>query len=248
MESSTTNHESPQSPPLVFPALDFTLPISIPSFKINDISPVEFPKGVCLPNIQINNYNYETGYEETHSTRSPLPNVFICSICKNIPRFPAQLQTCGHLFCEPCLKKQLESKGYHFPYDPRSNEPKADCALCKQHYSFRNIKVFGAFNKWESMAYKTITVKCPNDCGFTSDPIDLDQHQTLKCPKRMVKCPHGDCKVVLPAPEMETKHYPTCPELRQYCVHCNLPVKRSVLLTHNCLERLKESLKSMVSK
>ena len=88
-------------------------------------------------------------------------------------------------------------------------------------------------------------MKCPSECGYKGNAIEVDAHQVYNCPKRLIKCPNENCEVKMVASEMEKGHLQSCPLLMVHCPTCFLPVKVEELETHDCMGKLMETVKSM---
>ena len=92
--------------------------------------------------------------------------------------------------------------------------------------------------------YATRLIRCPFDCGFQGCVFQVDEHQAYLCPLRTIRCPHEGCNVQDRADTLERDHYPTCPQRREHCEHCQLPVLVAERDEHNCLYSCKEALLS----
>ena len=62
-----------------------------------------------LPNIELNEYSYEQGFDEKLLVNSEFAECFSCPIYQGIPRSPVIINLCGHLFSECCIVKQFEA-------------------------------------------------------------------------------------------------------------------------------------------
>ena len=199
---------------------------------------VKLPKN--LPNVDVNNPMFESGFEEEFIETLLPHNIIICGICQGLPRRPASLSQCGHLFCEVCLKRLIqEFMKTHTRYEG------IPCPLCRDIFHTYGIITFGRFQFWSQALYKAIQVKCPSGCGFKGNAIEVDHHQVFLCPKRRIKCPNESCQIIMPACEMEERHLHDCPFLLVSCPGCFLPVKTDELKTHSCSQKLAEAVTSM---
>ena len=64
-----------------------------------------FPKRMgCF---EINVPAFEQGFDE-QLVQGGIPNHMQCAICQGLPRRPATLDGCGHLFCERCIKQHFK--------------------------------------------------------------------------------------------------------------------------------------------
>ena len=199
---------------------------------------VKLPKN--LPNVDVNNPVFESGFDEEFIETLLPHNIVICGICQGLPRRPASLAQCGHLFCELCLKRLIdEFMKTHLRYEV------IPCPLCRIPFPVYGILTFGQFQFWSQALYKAIQVKCPSGCGFKGNAIDVDNHQVFLCPKRRIKCPNETCQIIMPACDMEERHLQDCPLLLMTCPGCLLTVKKSELTKHNCQQKLAEAVTSM---
>ena len=79
-----------------------------------------------LANVNINDEDYDTGFDQSLIENWDLAAGFQCSICLGIPRVPIYLDLCFHSLCECCIDK-------HFRVNERlgsDDEIGAKCPLC----------------------------------------------------------------------------------------------------------------------
>ena len=194
-----------------------------------------------LPNVKLGAYTYEQGFEEKLLINSEYADCFQCAICQCIPRQPVSIKQCGHCFCECCIEKQLDSQskqstGYS------GHHVKLNCQICKVSYTGKDLTPFEQLPVPLRKAYRLMKLKCPYGCPFTGDPQKMDEHQGYDCELREVKCPSIGCEVILPFHLLRDQHIAPCDMLMIYCTKCFLPVKREMILEHNCMERLARAL------
>ncbi len=193
-----------------------------------------------LPNCKLNDYNYEQGFDEQLLVSSEYADCFSCPICHGIPRSPVILKLCGHLFCECCLKKQMEAHIYE-----DDDESMLQCAVCKGRFQESHVLPFEQFYTAVKKAYHLVRLRCPNGCPFIEDPQEMDRHQSFQCDLRVVRCPSLGCEVTMPFHQLRDEHVAVCPKLMIYCESCLLPVTREHLKDHNCKERMAAAIKGI---
>ena len=113
----------------------------------------KFPKR--LPNVDVNTSSFEMGFEE-ELVDGGLDNVSMCAICRGFPRHPANIDKCGHLFCEKCIKK-------HFTQRATSQHPwitvmVAPCPTCMQPFRMGEILPWTLWQRWAELAYNVHVV------------------------------------------------------------------------------------------
>ena len=198
-----------------------------------------------LPPNADNMEQFETGFDETLVKGGLEESVWMCSICRGLPRHPATIDGCGHLFCEGCIRQ-------HYMMTKRPDPSfltieDASCPNCKQKFHYGDLKTWDLVDAWSKMVYQTKEVSCPFKCGFVGSPFDADDHQFYTCPLRPIKCPNNGCSLVDKASHLESEHYPHCPFLRMYCSNCRLPVQRSQRGKHNCIGALQGALQGRLN-
>ena len=196
-----------------------------------------FPKH--LPHVYINTLEFEQGFPESCLV-GEAESTYICAICQGYPRRPTTLDICGHLFCEPCIKRWFQTRAT--PHALFLTVRTAPCPVCRSPFQNGEILTWELWQKWAQLAYNAKVVLCPFMCGFLGTAPDVDHHQVLECAKRKIDCPVDGCRVRGPAEWIEKDHFPRCPFVQLYCPKCRLPVCASVLSTHDCIGRLHEAL------
>ena len=196
-----------------------------------------------LPNVDINGIGYENGFDERLAV-SPTPTgSYICTICVGIPRRPIILPRCGHLFCQSCIELDVKSRK---PEILRGEVISNKCPNCKAWFDSSAVKEFDDLDQWTQRLFKSIQFKCPFDCGFKGNTMDLDRHQSFECGKRKVQCPGVDCGLTIEYEKLKDDHIKTCPKVMIYCDRCMLPVRRDCLTSHDCVDRMAQGLKGII--
>ena len=196
-----------------------------------------------LPYFSLNMDVFDCGFAEEYVTGGLKDDVFACCICKGLPRHPATLETCGHLFCEGCIKRH-----YMFTKKPMVNYltvQESACPKCRKPYRFADIATWEQVHLWSQFAYNTKEVTCPFGCGFKGSAQVVDDHQFYICPQRMIQCPNNGCSMVDVAQRLEREHFANCPFLRVYCSGCRLPVLGSERDKHNCMSAVHAALQGI---
>ena len=189
-----------------------------------------------LPNIQMNELEYEQGFDEKSLVNPEYADIFICAICRGIPRQPVCMKDCGHMFCETCIQQQVTTEA--------SYNGKLRCALCKRESRVVETVPFKEFCPSLKKVFRLAKLRCPLGCEFIGDPQEMDEHETFRCERRVVCCPSAGCPVKASYKEM-TEHIQSCPNLMINCRRCRLPVKRARLESHDCLKRMALALMGM---
>ena len=96
---------------------------------------------------------------------------FRCPICLELSREAVEVECCGKVFCDQCLKG----------VNGRA------CPHCR-HQNFVSHPSLSV-----RRALASPITDCPNACGFSANVRELDAHVTKMCPKRQITCPAPDC-------------------------------------------------------
>jgi hypothetical protein len=166
--------------------------------------------------------------------------LYVCSICRGVPRQPVILTRCGHIGCCRCMMDNIKL---------RSGIVKdcSPCPVCRRIYRREECI---PFEKWQLLAqavFKAIRVRCPSvcpegkPCEFVGSIMDLTAHERNECPHRVIKCPNHDCDVMAEECKVR-KHFPRCPSLAVHCSTCRLPVLWSARDKHCCIRELQKAL------
>ena len=193
-----------------------------------------------IPHNDMNKDTFKTGFDEQHIVGHLPTGLLLCSCCQCVPRLPATLETCGHLFCEWCISNNLQkSPGSHLD---QSRHRYALCPNCRQRYYHSNILPYSSMQMLARHYFQQIVVRCPHDCGFEGGPTAVDEHQMYTCPKRPITCPYNGCGFVGEAQTLANDHFPTCKYEPRHCSNCQLPTQGKTDAEHDCLKSLKVAL------
>ena len=118
-----------------------------------------------------------------------------CAICLELVYEPV-LTSCGHLFCQRCVKEQT------------------NCPTCRAELQCMR-------NQRDERRVKCLKVKCPNSekgCKWQGDLGDTAEHTGTNCLMQTILCPNG-CKEMTARGRLK-EHVAAC-TLRVYkCPHC----------------------------
>ena len=196
-----------------------------------------------IPHKDINTTNFETGFDEEHIVGGLPCQAILCSCCFGVPRFPATLDTCGHLFCERCILEVLLKSPAAKVH--RSGRRTAPCPICRAHYDRNQILTVYFFQKWSRNIFQQVVVRCPQGCGFMGSPTAVDEHQVYTCPKRLINCPNKGCSFVGEALPLSIDHFPSCKYHLHNCTKCNLPCNATPENPHDCIGALQDALRGI---
>ena len=195
-----------------------------------------------LPNILAGDLEFEAGYSLDSLISKVDPVELKCSICQGIPKEPIELNACGHLYCKACIYHHTAINGKMTPVNGMFVKEDR-CPLCrKAFYPQTGIRQFKDFQPTLSRLYKSLEIRCGNECGFISDPFSMDEHLMYDCCERVVRCPNYKCPIILKFQELEAHHFPQCPRFRYHCPKCLLLIELKEPDTHDCFERQKKAL------
>ena len=172
------------------------------------------------------------------------PDDLLCMICHHVAKEAHQVECCGKVFCETCIKKAKERIGSCPNCRAESSKFKIFC----DRMSGRRIKHLklscenedrgcdwsGIFEEYDAHVTECgfVVVDCPND-GCTDKLLKkfLHEHLSLACRRRLVQCPVCKDKVV--HEEMQTHPF-SCPEVEIKCTNldCSTKVYRRQLAAH----------------
>ena len=120
------------------------------------LPPHRFPNRLAC--IELNTPTFEQGFDEK-LVEGGLANHLICRICSFLPRAPATLDACGHLFCERCIKQHFQLR---IASQSQSSSAKAaPCPNCRQPFRMCEILTWPAWQRWAQLAFNYSVVKCP---------------------------------------------------------------------------------------
>ena len=203
---------------------------------------VEFPTAIpaYLPKTDF----LVRGYEESdHPTNgsfvSERCNYINCVICLNIARDPVETPCCHHWLCTVCFIDLYQRSNLNAYYSPTQISLCLMCPYCKQILNIHQMTQCGALAYERREAYYRIKVKCPNECGYESELLKMNEHQVFSCRKRKIFCPNYKCPEA-PRDVLSMKfHFLHCAFKRYYCSNCGFPVLLSEKQNHLCIETLK---------
>ena len=118
-----------------------------------------------------------------------------CPICFELV-FEPVLTSCGHLFCQRCVRGQTK------------------CPTCRVELQYMR-------NQRDERKVKCLKVKCPNSgkgCKWQGDLRDTTQHTGTNCQMEAVPCPRK-CKEKIVRGGLK-KHAETCTQRAYMCPHC----------------------------
>ena len=118
-----------------------------------------------------------------------------CPICLELVHEPV-LTSCGHLFCQRCVKGQTR------------------CPTCRDELQCMR-------NQRDERRVKGLKVKCPNwskGCRWQGDLGDTGQHTGTNCQMETIHCPKGCLKEILRG--HSSKHGAVCTQRDYNCPHC----------------------------
>jgi hypothetical protein len=108
--------------------------------------------------------NYMSGFpKDSIETKTDLD--ITCTICQDVFRNPV-IATCGHIFCDLCIKRALTYKN--------------ECPTCKHMttpHDLRNIPIIKSY-------IDTLQIKCPNDGCNWKNKIELYKQHENNCIKK----------------------------------------------------------------
>ena len=118
-----------------------------------------------------------------------------CPICLELV-FEPVLTSCGHLFCQRCVRGQKK------------------CPICQDELQCMR-------NQRDERRVKCLKVKCPNSgkgCKWQGDLGDTTQHKGTNCQMETIPCPKG-CKEKIVRGCLQ-EHTTTCTQRAYMCPHC----------------------------
>ena len=152
---------------------------------------------------------------------------YLCPICQEL-LFELVQTSCGHLFCERCLKRlNLKSclscctEFSRAPTEDKFNEREVKNLRVKCLGSSRGCVWKGELGNVSSHVNDVCRyqlVQCPNKCGEEMERRDIEKHKKDKCELREYKCPH-----CVPWPycdtykNVTTVHFKECPSFPLDC-------------------------------
>ena len=160
--------------------------------------------------------------------------IFICSVCRGLPKYPVELRGCGCVFCYDCINSVIKACSIH------NNIP---CPNCKGSFYMEQVQHIEAQSLALYRLFTAIDVRCSYGCGVIKGARSLIEHEMWHCKKRPVTCPNG-CALTLPDSEMDV-HLDVCDRRLVCCNKCHLP-KLLGEKKHACVKALTETIKRML--
>lgn len=162
-------------------------------------------------------------------------DVLNCIICHSWPRRPCQTH-CGMIACDGCLFKWFKAQGL----EDSDKGLLGRCPGCNTKALMNEYTDFAKLNKVLLRVYHDFSIVCK--CGFVGDLVEMDGHELMRCPRRMVKCPNKNCRVTGRASRLEATHFQHCGHYVLKCAKCELSVRPDEQATHDCITALKYQL------
>ena len=173
------------------------------------------------------------------------PDDLLCMICHHVAKEAHQVECCGKVFCETCIKKTKERIG-SCP-NCRAAESSKFKIFCDR-MSGRRIKHLklscenedrgcdwsGILDEYDAHVAECgfVVVDCPSD-GCTDKILKkfLHEHLSLACRRRLVECPV--CKEKVINEEMQS-HPAKCPDVEIKCTNigCSTKIYRRQQVAH----------------
>ena len=113
------------------------------------------------------------------------PEELVCLICHHVAKEAHQVECCGKVFCETCIKSVSNDK----------------CPNCKNS----TLKIF--CDRMSARRIKQLRLSCENEamgCDWSGILDDYNNHIT-ECGFVVVDCPNEGCKAKIPRNSLE-KH------------------------------------------
>jgi hypothetical protein len=168
---------------------------------------------------------------------------YTCPTCQLALKEP-QITTCGHHFCESCLKECLgrtlscpfcrgelkASNEYVFPNRALKREIldlAIRCDQCK-----KGCEWVGELRQREDHNKQCgyVDEECTNKCGKQVMRKDMKNHLENLCPRRQTSCKH--CSSTMEWQKLQD-HYKSCPKYPVQCTYsCGAVVARYKMATH----------------
>ncbi len=176
----------------------------------------------------------------------PLPDKYLCGICKSVLKEPHVTECCGQHFCKNCLEKSKSksescpicrrNKFNHIKYLPFVREIDELKVYCARSSSGCTAKLEYADRNNHDKVCEYALVLCANKwCGKTLYKKDLEGHSQNYCEFRESTC--QTCGQVGKYKDVGTfVHYVVCPDIIQNCPNsCGEQFKRKYSESHNSI-------------
>jgi hypothetical protein len=162
-----------------------------------------------------------------------------CCICFEVSRFPI-IFSCGHLECCTCFYDDFTKRGRR-----KDTNYFTWCPICKNILNPFNVYTLSQWlnlypNSAVSKFYNTLQVRCSNvGCNLFINFSELNEHEMLKCSRRLIRCPANLCPVIA-RQEILINHTINCPLNLVWCSSCN--ERLTVIASgHSCAKALQRS-------
>ena len=198
-----------------------------------------FPVGRAIDGA--NTAEFEGGFSDNDVLFPVSSNQLICCICMSYPRHQVHLP-CGHTGCDFCIAKLYRENANY--YDVRNHQT-AKCPNCANLFTPVDVVEFDQFDPWSIFFFNSIDVNCPQGCGAVGSAQEMDQHETLFCWLRPIKCPNLECDAVQPFYMMEGWHFSHCLFFHKNCLVCGIPTNTVQDEPHDCILKLRACLDGM---
>ncbi len=177
----------------------------------------------------------------------PLPDKYLCGICKSVLNEPHVTECCGQHFCKNCLQKSRDlcngtqcphcrrSNFHHFRYLPFKREIDSLKVYCPRKSRGCSVQPDYAGKNEHEETCEYVNVYCTNECGEMLFRKDLESHTENYCQRRECTC--ESCGKVGEYKEIVTfKHFSTCPDVIIKCTNsCRVQFKRKDSESHNSI-------------
>jgi len=170
--------------------------------------------------------NQNMGFE-VERFKDEVDDDLICPFCNKVLQ-QAVVGSCGHPFCQECLKKYLARK-------------RDECPVCQADLSKRE-----AAAPPEELIKKleALSIHCSNQksgCKAILEYFKLDEHLERDCSLRPVPCRHKNCPDQIPCRDLES-HMEKCDHRLVECKVCKVCLPRKDMPAHQAVKRCFEQL------
>jgi hypothetical protein len=139
-----------------------------------------------------------------------------------------------------------------------SSELRVLCPYCRNSFAKSHTVPLSRWQLLAKNAFGTIQVKCirdneaeneaeneeAQDCGFVGTLPAFRLHKHYDCPNRIIACPGRSCGVRGTVSRVKTHFEQHCEHVAVYCRICCLPVRCRDESTHDCVDSLKNCVRS----
>ncbi len=193
--------------------------------------------------------------ESSYTFVEPLPDKYLCGICKSVLNEPHVTECCGQHFCKNCLEKTKSENAYgsfnrrmaktcphcrqdnfnHIRYLPFKREIDSLKVYCPRKSRGCDIQPDYADKNTHEETCEYVHVYCTNGCGEMLLRKDLESHTENYCDLRECTCEL--CGKVGEYREIESsEHHSICPDVIIKCTNsCGEQFKRKDSESHNSI-------------